>query len=381
MPVMRRVFAFGTLTLLLVLAGCGSAAGSAGSSRASASAKPSTPPASSVAASQAAASVAASRPVASASGNVTEFNYGISAIAAGALPAWMAQQQGFDTKNGLKLNVINAEGGSRGLQILLGGQLQAMEVGLAPVVISNSNGANFRLITSTENFIPFVFFGGKGITADNAAQKLKGGKIGISTFGSESDVAASIYIEKLGLVRDKDVTVVQVPGSGSARLSGLISGSLSAAPLTAAQVVQAKQQGLQPLIDLAKSSSWVFDGAVIDKTYADAHSDLYLALVKTLVEGNYYARSHPDEGKKILADKNKTTDQSIIDATYQEFLEGPVDLKPSNTGIQEVLKRVPALGQAKLKSDNPSSYVDVSLLDKLQASGFTEQIKKQYNVQ
>jgi len=385
----RKLRGFGVLGLLAALTACGGSAAAPSSASPSALAKPSVAPASAAAtAKPAAAASASAKPAASgpaaasgsAAGNVTEFNYGISAIAGGALPTWIAQKHGFDTKNGLKLNVINAEGGSRGLQILLGGQLQAMEVGLAPVVISNSNGANFRLITSTENFIPFIFFGAKGITAGNAAQKLKGGKIGISTFGSESDVAASMYIEKLGLVRDKDVTVVQVPGSSAARLSGVVSGSLSAAPLTAAQVVQAKDQGLQPLIDLSKNSSWVFDGAVVDKTFADAHQDMYLALAKTLVEGNFYARAHPDEGKQILGEQNKTTDQNVIDATYQEFLDGPLDLKPTAAGIQEVLKQVPALTQTKLKSQNPSDYVDTTLLDKLQASGFTDQMRKQYNI-
>lgn len=42
------------------------------------------------------------------------------------LPVWAAQDQGFDTKNGLKLSIINAEGGSKGLLALVAGSFQAM---------------------------------------------------------------------------------------------------------------------------------------------------------------------------------------------------------------------------------------------------------------
>src|SRR5437899_3017897 len=217
-----RARAYGLAVVILVLAGCGGP--SVASSPPPVSVKASAAPASAAPASGAASAAASS-------GAATTFNHGTStATQAATLPALVAQQQGFDTKNGVKLNVTNAEGGSRGLQILLGGQLQSMEVGLAPVVIGNAQGANFRLIASTTNAIPYIVYGSKGVNASNAAQKLKGSKIGISTYGSESDVSANIFLDKLGLVREKDVAVVQI-GGGTARLSALLGGAVGASPM------------------------------------------------------------------------------------------------------------------------------------------------------
>jgi NitT/TauT family transport system substrate-binding protein len=326
-------------------------------------------------------SAAPSSPQAAASsGAAVAFNWGTStATQASALPVLVAQQQGFDVKNGLKLSVTNAEGGSRGLQVLLGGQLQAMEVGLAPVIIGNTQGANFRLITSTTNSIPYIVYGSKGITAANAAQKLKGSKIGISTYGSESDVSANFFLEKLGLVREKDVAVVQI-GGGTARLSALLGGAIGASPLTAVDQIKAKAEGLEPLLDLSRDSKWVFDGGVVDKAYAAAHQDMFTGLVKALMEGNYYGRSRPDDARKVLAQQNKTTDAQLIDAAYQEFLSGPIDLRPTDEGIQQVIKQLPALNQIQLKSTHPADYVDLSILDRLKASGFSDQLRKQYGV-
>ena len=364
-----------------VLAGCGGSNAAPTSSAAPAASKPVAPvsAAASVAPASAPAVPASSAASASAAGQ-TPFNFGTStATQASTLPGLMAQQQGFDVKNGVKMNIVNSEGGSRGLQVVLGGQLQAMEVGLAPVVIANTQGANFRLIASTTNSIPYIVYGAKGITADNAAQKLKGSKIGISTFGSESDVSSSLFLDHLGLARDKDVAVVQI-GGGTARLSALIGGAVGASPLTAVDQLKANAEGLQPLFDLTKDSKWVFDGVVVDKGWADAHQDVVTNFIKGWMEGNYYSRSHKDDMRKVLGQQNKTTDPQLIDAAQQEFSVGPVDLRPGDDGIQQVLKQVPALNNIQLKSQSPADYVDLTVLDKLKASGFSDQLRKQYGV-
>jgi ABC-type nitrate/sulfonate/bicarbonate transport system substrate-binding protein len=370
-------------SLLITLAACGGAATPAAPTTPTspaASAKPAASVPSSVAASSkpvaSAAGSASAKPAAAASAagsaaakpaaSVTSFTYGISTPSPETILVWAARAQGFDKQNGIDISIVNAEGGSKGLQVLLSGQIQAMEVGLAPVVIANSSGADFRVIDSHANAIPFSIVGGKGITPDNAKDKLKGGKIGISTFGSESDVSASLYLDKLGLAREKDVAVVQVGGT-AARVAALSSGAINAAPLLAPDVVTAQSQGFQPLLDLSKSSSWLFNSAVVSKPYLDSHRDLELSLLKSLSAGNAFARANPDAAKKILASELKYTDQKLVDAAYDEFLKvTPADLRPTPEGIQEVLKQVPAVTKdLKLKSTTPSDYVDLSLLDQL----------------
>ena len=111
-------------------------------------------------------------------------------------PVWMAQAAGLDAKEGLKVESISMEGGSRGVQVLLSGEIQAMHVGLAPVVQANKQGADLRLVTSTANTIPITIFASPAI---KTAADLKGKTIGISTFGSETDVAVSIALQRLGL--------------------------------------------------------------------------------------------------------------------------------------------------------------------------------------
>ena len=71
----------------------------------------------------------------------------------------MGEVGGFYEKEGLKVEVITMEGGTRGVQVLMSGEIQAMHVGLAPVVQANKQGADLRLVTSTGNTIPITIFG------------------------------------------------------------------------------------------------------------------------------------------------------------------------------------------------------------------------------
>src|SRR5258708_8544991 len=86
------------------------------------------------------------------------FKIGISAPVVTIFPVWMAEVGGFYEKEGLKVDVINMEGGTRGLQVLLSGEIQGMHVGLAPAVLATKQGADLRLVTSTCNTIPITMF-------------------------------------------------------------------------------------------------------------------------------------------------------------------------------------------------------------------------------
>lgn len=308
----------------------------------------------------------------------TELTLGVSTLVPELLPVWAAQDQGFDAKNGLKLSIVNAEGGSKGLLALVAGSFQAMDVGLAPVVLANAHGTDVRIIDSHANAIPFVIYGGKGVTPQNAPEALKGSRIGISTFGSESDVAASLFLKRLDLVRDSDVTVVQIGGTAT-RLAALESGSIAAAPLLGPEAVKARQDGFEPLLDLSENSDWVFEGTVLNKSFLDAHRREALALLRTIGEGAYFSRSHPDDAKRILSTGLTYTQSDVIEAAYSEFLRlVPTDLTPRDSGIREVIQQVEALPESNVKTEDPNAYVDLSLLAELRASGFFDQMRQTY---
>ena len=115
------------------------------------------------------------------------------------LPLWMAEAGGFYAANGLKVEVVNMGGGTRGAQELQAGRIDVMRVGLSSVAQANRAGGDLRSIASMSNVIRFTFFAASAV---KTATDLKGGVVGVSTFGSESDTTVTLALRRLGLTRN-----------------------------------------------------------------------------------------------------------------------------------------------------------------------------------
>ena len=71
---------------------------------------------------------------------LTPFRVGISDAVNTVLPVWMAEEGGFYAANGLKVEIINMGGGSRGAKELQAGKIDLMRVGMSSVVQANRVG-------------------------------------------------------------------------------------------------------------------------------------------------------------------------------------------------------------------------------------------------
>jgi ABC-type nitrate/sulfonate/bicarbonate transport system substrate-binding protein len=305
----------------------------------------------------------------------TPFKIGISAPVVTILPVWMGEAGGFYAKEGLKVEVINMEGGTRGLQVLLSGEIQAMHVGLAPAVLANKQGADLRLITSTVNTIPITMFGKAGVTLND----LKGKNFGISTFGSETDIAISILLKQHGLTR-QDVTITQIGGS-SQRFAALVAGRIDVAPLIEPAITRAQERGFKPLVDLAAAKTpWIFDSVVVSSGYLKKNRDTVTKFVKAYIAGAYLALSNPAKAKEVIAQRFRAKDQKVIDATYNDFRRlMPLDAAPSAAGAKNVLDQLVAIG-TEIGSRNPNDYLDLSVIEALKREGYFDQMAKMYPI-
>ena len=304
------------------------------------------------------------------------FKVGIAAPTVNMLPLWMGQQAQLFKARGLDVAIVNTDGGSRGLVETGAGRLQAMIVGLSAVIDANGKGGNYRLIASGANTMSFRFFGAKGIAS---AQALKGKKIGISAFGSESDSAAAMALKQLGLER-RDVPWVEAGGTLK-RLDALKSGGLAATPLNEPADTQASRDGLPLLVDLKANLPWIFTAIVMDRRYLAAHRDEAKEFLRAYVEGIYLALSDPARAKAVLASEFKDFPPAVLQATYDDFkTRVPRDAEPSREGIETMLRELPSLG-TQVKSTNTADYVDATLIDELRRDGFFAAMKKKYRVE
>jgi len=301
------------------------------------------------------------------------FKMGISAPVVTVLPVWLGEAGGFFAKQGLKVETVSMEGGSRGTLVLLSGEIQAMHVGLAPVVQANGQGADLRAVAASANKMPMTVFTAKKL--DPALPK--GIKIGISTFGSETDIALSILLPKLGMTRN-DVEITQIGGTGQ-RFAALVAGRIDAAPLLEPGVSQAKARGFIPVFDLsAEGGDWIFDAVVMTAPYIKANREAALKFTRGYIEGARWGLANEAELRKVISLRFKTQYQAVIDATVAEFRKlMPLDGRPSIDGAQTVIKELAAI-QVPVKSRNVDDYLDLSLIADLEKEGFLAGLNKTY---
>jgi ABC-type nitrate/sulfonate/bicarbonate transport system substrate-binding protein len=303
------------------------------------------------------------------------FRMGISAPSFTILPVHFADLGGFYEKNGLKVEIVNSEGGTRGIQVLLSGEMQAMHVGLAPAVQANLKGADLRLVAATVNLLPFTVFGTK--RTDPPLQK--GATVAISTFGSETDIAVSVMLKQLGMTRD-DVNITQIGGT-TQRFGAMVAGRVDAAPLLEPAVTAAREKGFPVVVDLAaQKTPWIFDAVVVTQSYLKEHPDRIVRFLKAYIEGAEKAFGDEKWAKEVIAKRFKTNDPKVIDATYHDFASMTArDLTPSVDGARSVLAQLKAIN-LPVGSDNPADYLDLSFIDKLEADGYVAAMQKQYGV-
>jgi NitT/TauT family transport system substrate-binding protein len=298
------------------------------------------------------------------------FRVGQAAPANTFLAIWMAQAAGFYEAQGLRLEIVPMNGGSQSGPALKTGRIHLMHIGMSSVVRANTSGAgDLRCIGSLANIIRSTMF-----TAPNVktAADLKGGIIGISSVGSESDSTATLALRRLGLTR-ADVTVKEV---GVDRLPLVRAGTVGATVLGEPQRSEAFALGLNPIFDFyAERIPWLYSGLTVDHRYLQEHREILVRWLKATIEGNYLAIADAKRAKEVLARELKLTDAKLIDTSYANFkAETPPNAEIDRAGAENILTIVAPANASR----NLDDYIDTSLTDGMRAEGFFDSMKRKY---
>ena len=137
---------------------------------------------------------------------LTAFRVGEAAPVNTFFAIWMAMDAGFYQANGLDLEVVSVVGGKQSGPDLASGRIHLMHIGMSSVVRANAAGGNLVTIGSLSNIIRNSMFAAPTV---KSAADLKGGTVGISSTGSETDATTTLALRSLGLKRE-DVTIKEI---------------------------------------------------------------------------------------------------------------------------------------------------------------------------
>jgi NitT/TauT family transport system substrate-binding protein len=272
---------------------------------------------------------------------------------------YLGRDVGIFKKHGIHLELIYIPGGSLSVQALIGNSLDMLLAGGTPLVYAVLKGADLKFIAGLNNRMPYVLVARDGI---NSADQLRGKKIGISRFGSNTDFVVKLAATQMGLNPRRDVQIIQV-GGPDARVVALKNGIVDATVITPELVLLGKKLGYHTLYDLVeKGIEYLQIGVAARTDYLKSQNDTARRLTRAYLESIRYYVSHREEAIKESLKLLKIDDRQAAEAGYDYRLQTlPADGKLSVKGMQLVIDAA-AEDDPKAKSLTPQQLFDLSFL-------------------
>jgi NitT/TauT family transport system substrate-binding protein len=238
-------------------------------------------------------------------------------------------------------------------------------------VISNLAGSDIVTIASIEPRLPYALLAQKEI---RTFDQLKGKRLAISRFGSASDVAARLILQRYGLVPDKDVTILQTGGT-STRLSALSKRSVDATILTPEFFNVAKKIGFTILADPTQYDIPFPQLEVItSRAFLKAQPDVAIRYMRAIIEGIYTVKNNPEPSIRAMGKYLRINDREALEDVYRLYKEiYPQVPHPSAAAIQTQLTWM-AQRDDRAKNAKPERFFDDTILKEIEKSGFVAKL-------
>ncbi len=231
------------------------------------------------------------------------------------VPLWLAKEAGFFERNALDIDVKYIAG-TTSMAALLSGETQIAHVGGSEVLSAAAAGADLVVVAVPGPVYPYSFYVPASI---KVAADLVGQKVGVTGVGSSTDVATRVGLPRVGLVPDKDVSVVSV-GSVSNLTSALLSGAVSGGMGHPPDSVALEIRGFHALFDLAKENLPFANNTIaLQRSYLAAHRDVVQRYVDAIVQA--IARERSDRAATVTVMKKyfESQDEPAMAATWEYY--------------------------------------------------------------
>lgn len=285
----------------------------------------------------------------------------------------VAQDAGFYKKHGLDAEVVYIGSTTIAVSAIMSHDIHVGNAAGSGVANAAVRGADVVSVACMINALAYELV---VLDSIKSAEDLKGKAIGISRFGSVSDVAARELLKGLGLRPMEDVKILQV-GGASERAAGLSRGVIAGFPSPPGNV-HLIPGGLPHRIlanmgDLPKPYPLPFICAVTTKSYLAKKRDNVKKVVMALIEAAHYFQTNKEGTQKIVAKYLRGANKPYLESSYQSTIK-MLERVPYTTRegmkiqLDEALKQTPG---SKVTVDN---LIDDSIVREIEKEGFIDKV-------
>lgn len=285
----------------------------------------------------------------------------------------IAQEAGFYKKNGLDADVVYIGSSTVAAAAVVSQDVQLANIAGSVVAHSGARGGDLVSVACFVNSLAYEL-----VVLENikSPEDLRGKSIGISRFGSVSDVAARELLKGIGLRPGEDVTILQI-GGASERAAGFSRGVIAGFPSPPGNVHLIPgglpHRVLADMADFQKPYPLPFICAVTTKSYLAKNRPVVKRAVMALIEAGHYFKTNKEGTQKIIAKQLRGANKAYLESAYQSTSK-IIEPVPYTTRegmkiqLEEVLKQTPG-GKA-----NVDSLIDDSIIREIEKEGFIDKV-------
>jgi len=305
-----------------------------------------------------------------------KFLMGYSSFSANQTPIWVAKEAGFFKRFGTDPDLILIEGGTRGAQGLISGDLPIMGMSGQPVISARARGADLVMIAGTVNKMNYVLVGAPAV---KKPEDLKGKRIGAAQAGTASYHAVLLGLKHWGLDPRRDrITILQL-GNQGARVASLQSGGSDAIIVNPGLGPGLKERGNNIIADFTELPiPYPQQTVSVRERTLKTSPEFVENVMKGVVAGNSFSLDprNKERVKQVLAKYLRLERVAQAEEHYQAALKvmAPkpyVDVAGITSMIEFITETDPLVTKVK-----PEMVINHAILKKLDESGFIDQLSK-----
>jgi len=285
----------------------------------------------------------------------------------------IAHDAGFFKKNGLDVELVYIGSTTVAATAIVAQDIQVGNVAGSGVANAAVRGADTVSVGCTINVLAYELV---VLDSIKTSEDLKGKSIGISRFGSVSDVAARELLKGLGLRPQEDVKILQV-GGASERAAGFSRGVIAGFPSPPGNVNLIPgglpHRVLADMADLKKPYPLPFICAVTTKSYLAKNRSVIRRVMMALIEASHYFKTNKEGAQKVIAKYLRGANKAYLDTSYDSTVK-IIERVPYTTREGMKIQLDDALKQAPGSKVTVDSLIDDSIVRELEKEGFIDRV-------
>ena len=284
-------------------------------------------------------------------------------------PIWVAQDAGLFTKQGLNVD-LKYLAATTAVQGMVGG---GEDVGLVgnQGIDAKLEGADLTYVASSLPVFVFQLYARPEI---KTVSDLRGKVVAVTQPAASTDYAMRIVLKRNGLEPDKDVRILYAQDINGV-LTSVSAGNAAAGIMSAPTSIRAKAAGIKSLLDItALKVPFLFTAVLSSPKVIRERNEALTRFLRAYIESLAVIRKDKETTMRSMGKFLKTTDQAVLESVYDDYKDVfPVTPLMSVAEVKAVLD---AAKSPKAKTMKPEEFFDNSIVQKIQASGFIEQVNK-----